>query len=129
MFVGEVTSPTEKHARKSSTSADTKEDEKPKKLIEDDETGKMIDVERSETGRVRSIRKPSGTLAKSFPKTSLAKITLKSYKQEDPILLIHPTVPEIFAYFSLTPCLSIKYLQIFLVLSSGFFSNPETFNH
>ena len=64
LFVGEVRSPTDKHFRKLSTSVDTKEDEKPKKPIEDDETGKMIDVERSETGRVRSVRNPSGTLAK-----------------------------------------------------------------
>ena len=54
IFAGELTKPSTKDTTKSSTSGDSKEEEEVKKLLED-ESGKMIDQERSETGRVRSL--------------------------------------------------------------------------
>lgn len=50
----ELTKPSTKDTTKSSTSGDSEEEEEVKKLLED-ESGKMIDQERSETGRVRSL--------------------------------------------------------------------------
>lgn len=52
-LTGELARPSNSHTTRSSTS-DEKEVEDVEKLSED-ETGKMIDEERSETGRVRSL--------------------------------------------------------------------------